>query len=83
MTGEIEEGVNVMCNLGEYIAEKSRQQGIQQGIEQGRAQGGDKKLAELVAMNLRAGRSPEAIADFLGLTVEQVEEIAREQSALA
>lgn len=79
MTGEIEEGVNVMCNLGEYIAEKSRQQ----GIEQGRAQGGDKKLAELVAMNLRAGRSPEAIADFLGLTVEQVEEIAREQSTLA
>ena len=45
MEHEIERRVNIMCNLGEAIAEREMERGIEQGIERG-----EDKMARLIAI---------------------------------
>ena len=52
-----------MCNLGETIARRSREEGMAQGIAQGMAQGksqGMKQAAQLMAKLFSMGRVAEA-----------------------
>lgn len=75
LTGDVAEGVNVMCNLSEGIAEMYMERGLQQGREQ--------SMINLVMSNLSRGKSYEAIADFLNVSVDEVREIAEKAMALA
>lgn len=48
LSGDMEKEMNIMCNLGEGIAERAMARGIEQGIEQGMARGVEReKLSNL------------------------------------
>ena len=60
----LEKGVNAMCNLSDIIWEE----GLEQGLEQGRS---------IVIMScLKNDKTPEEIAEFTGLDIEEVHRIA-------
>ena len=63
MTVELEEEVEKMCNLSEAVERRGIEKGIEQGIEQ------------LVMRSYRKGRTSEAIAEFMDISLEKVEEI--------
>lgn len=76
VTGDVAEGLNIMCNLSEYVFERGEKRGMERGIKRGE----ENKLVELALANLKRGLSHEQVAEFLGLTAEQVRDI--EQKAL-
>ena len=71
MTVELEEEVVKMCNLSEAVERR----GIEKGIEKGIEQGIEKGIEQLVMRSYRKGRAPEAIAEFMDISLEKVEEI--------
>ena len=64
----LEKGVNAMCNLSDIIWEEGLEQGLERGLEQGRS---------IVIMScLKNDKTPEEIAEFTGLNIEEVRRIA-------
>ncbi len=67
---DMERSIDSMCNLSQGI----REEGIEQGIEQGM----EKKEKEIALKMLKKGQlSLEEIADYSGLSLEKIEELAK------
>ena len=66
---ESEKGVSEMCTIMEDL----RQESIEIGMEKGR----EKERAEMIQNAVAAGKSVEQIADFLGLSVKEVQQLSQ------
>ena len=55
MPQELEEEMRTVCNLGEAIARRSREEGIAQGMAQGIAQGIAQGMAQGIAQGIAQG----------------------------
>lgn len=75
--------VNNMCNSFERILNtkieeglaKGMKEGIRKGMEEGMKEGRWKEREQLVQASFRKGKTPEEIADFLDLPLEEVQQI--------
>lgn len=76
LTGEVAEGVNVMCNLSEGIAEEFEARGFEKGIEKGIEKGAEQARFEAALNMLRCGVSREDIAKYLRLSSDELERLA-------
>ena len=63
-----------MCSALENLRRQGVEEGIEKGIERGRKEG---KL-EIAKVLIRRGQTIDSIADITGLTVEEIEGLARE-----
>ncbi len=57
----IEEGVEKMCNMGDYIEAKAIQRGIEQGIERGIEQGIESGIEQGIERGISKGKEQEGI----------------------
>ena len=67
--------VNNMCNSFERILNTKIEEGLAKGMEEGIKEGREKEREQLVMSSFRKGKTPEEIADFLDLALEQVQQI--------
>jgi hypothetical protein len=62
----------------EEAMEEGMEKGLEIGLMKGREEGLKKREAEIVRTAMRKGRSPSEIADFTGIPLERVKELAGE-----
>lgn len=75
MTKELEEEVNIMCNLGQGVLEKGMEKGIEKGIEKGMEKGMKEKTQDIVKNMLEMDMDIATIMKATRLTREEVEAI--------
>lgn len=71
MTKELEEEVNIMCNLGQGVLEKGMEKGIEKGMEKGMKE----KTQDIVKNMLEMDMDIATIMKATRLTREEVEAI--------
>lgn len=74
MNEKLQEEVNVMCNLSDWVEEE----GIKKGMATGLERGAYNKMCELIQKKLQKGLSVEAIADAIEEPVETVQRIIKD-----
>lgn len=67
--------VNNMCNSFERILNTKIEEGLAKGMKKGMKEGRWKEREQLVQASFRKGKTPEEIADFLDLPLEEVQQI--------
>ena len=72
----IEEGVEEMCNMGDYIEAKAIKKGIEQGIERGMIIGKEREVGILRTQLEKKQRTPEETAELLDLPLDYIQKIA-------
>ena len=74
------EELNIMCNLGEGIAEEAMAEGIAKGLEQGIEQGIEKgkiqNSEEIAIKMLCKGKTTEEIQEWVDLSSQRIEQLA-------
>lgn len=68
-----------MCNLSYGIAEEAEMKGREEGRKEGRKEGRE----NLVLQCLQTGKTCEQIADFIGISLDEVKEIEKKFLQLA
>lgn len=68
--------LNIMCNLGEGIAEEAMAEGLQIGKAQGILEGEIKKSEEIAIKMLRKGKTTEEIQEWVDLSTQRIEQLA-------
>ena len=61
--------------IEDQALKKGIKQGIEQGIEQGREEGRAEGVRSMISDMLRMGKTPEAIAEFCGCSLDLIKEI--------
>lgn len=56
VSGDVAEGTNIMCNLGEGIYEEGLEEGLERGLRQGREEGREQGREEGLEQGLQRGR---------------------------
>ena len=72
----IEEGVEEMCNMGDYIEAKAIKKGIEQGIERGMIIGKEREVGILRTQLEKKKRTPKETAELLELPLGYIQSIA-------
>jgi len=70
------EELNIMCNLGEGIAEEAMAEGLQIGKAQGILEGEIKKSEEIAIKMLCKGKTTEEIQEWVDLSSQRIEQLA-------
>jgi predicted transposase/invertase (TIGR01784 family) len=77
---EISYRMDILNECREKGMGKGMEKGVEMGLEigrlKGREEGREKREAEIIRTAMRKGRSPAEIADFTGIPLERVEELA-------
>lgn len=72
MTGDIERGLDEMCDLSLGIRNEALAEGRAEGVILGRAEGASERAAAIAARLLAMGLSPESVAEGTELPLEEV-----------
>ena len=89
---ESEKGVSEMCTIMEDLRQESieigREKGMEEGMEKGMKKGMKKGMrigvekgkSEMIQNAVAAGKAAEQIADVLGISVKEVQQLCQQQS---
>ena len=74
---ESEKGVSEMCTIMEDLRQESIEFGMQKGLEKGTKKGIKIGKSEMIQNALASGKSAEQIADVLGISVKEVQQLSK------
>ena len=77
MTTDLEQEVDIMCNLSEGIEQRGIEKGRQQGIEQGIEKGEQRKAEHTALAMLRDKLDLQTIKKYTQLSVEKINELGK------
>ena len=76
LSTKMAEELNIMCNLGEGIAEEAMAEGLAKGLEQGIEKGKIQNSEEIAIKMLRKGKKTEEIQEWVDLSSQRIEQLA-------
>ena len=76
LSTKMAEELNIMCNLGEGIAEEAMAEGLAKGLERGIEKGKIQNSEEIAIKMLRKGKKTEEIQEWVDLSSQRIEQLA-------
>lgn len=67
-----------MCDLSQGYYENGLEKGRQEGRQEGIQEGIQEARQDIIINVLKNGKTPEEIADFMGIAIEEVKEIEKQ-----